>query len=339
MRLRAGLLLAAAAAVAATGLALVALSLWRDWHTPYKGYEDGIILEIPKGRAAGLILDELANRGVVRSRVSLKLAYTATGRRSMMKAGKYLFDRPLTPLEVLQKLRKGEIILTRVTLPEGLRLDEAAALFADQGLGRKETFRAVLRDPGPVRDLDPSARDLEGYLFPDTYFVDPGTSEEAIVRLLTRSFREWWAHRSAAAPARLGLRGVVTLASVVERETAVPAERPLIAGLFLNRLRIGMPLQSDPTVVYALVSDGVYRGRLLREDWGYAHPYNTYRNPGLPPGPICSPGRASLEAVLSPEKSAYLYFVAKDDGTHAFSATLDEHNRAVARYRGGGRRP
>jgi len=331
-----GRLLLAAALLATAGVALAAGALWRDWHTPYKGYEDGLILEIPRGRGAGLILDELANRGVVRSRFSLKLAYTATGRLSTMKAGKYLFDRPLTPLEVLAKLRKGEVLLTRVTLPEGLRLDEAAALFAEEGLGRRESFRAAMRDPATILDLDPRARDLEGYLFPDTYFVDPGTSEEAIVRLLARSFREWWAHHSAAASGRLDLRGVVTLASVVERETASPSERPRIAGLFLNRLRIGMPLQSDPTVIYALVSDGVYRGRLLREDWGYAHPYNTYRNAGLPPGPICSPGRASLEAVLSPEKTPYLYFVAKTDGTHVFSATLDEHNRAVARYRGGG---
>jgi len=162
-----------------------------------------------------------------------------------------------------------------------------------------------------------------------------------VVRLLTRSFRDWWTRRPVGPPPELGLRDIVTLASIVERETAAPAERPRIAGLFLNRLRLGMPLQSDPTVIYALVSDGRYRGHLTREDWGYAHPYNTYRNPGLPPGPICSPGRASLEAVLMPEKTPYLYFVAREDGTHAFSVTLEEHNRAVARYRGGGdgRRP
>ena len=271
---------------------------------------------------------------MVRWRVSAKLAYALSGRLTTLKAGKYLFDQPMTPLQVLAKLRKGEVMHVKVTLPEGLRLEEAAALFEEQGVGRREAFLRAMRDPAPIRDLDPEALDLEGYLFPESYLVDPDIGEAALVRILVRASREWWERRPVPPPQGLGFHQLVTLASVVERETASPAERPRIAGLFLNRLRIGMPLQSDPTVIYALALDGRYRGRLTREDWAYPNPYNTYRNAGLPPGPICSPGRASLEAVLRPEATRYLYFVARDDGTHAFSESLEEHNRAVARYRG-----
>ncbi len=322
------LLLTVAAAVAA---GLVA----RDLRTPYKGYSDKVILDVPKGRRAGEILDELYDRGVVRSRLSLKLAYSFSGRLSTLKAGKYLFDKPMTPLQVLSKLRRGDVLYARLTLPEGLRIDEAAVLFEEEGLGKSELFLKAMKDPSPISDVDPKAADLEGYLFPESYFVDPGTSEQAIVRMLARAFKEWWARHGENGPQGLTVRGVVTLASIVEKETAVPAERPLIAGLFLNRLRIGMPLQSDPTVVYALSLSGLYDGHLTRGEWSYQSPYNTYQHNGLPPGPICSPGKASLEAVLRPDASRYLYFVAKNDGTHAFSATLDEHNRAVARYRNG----
>lgn len=322
----------------ATG-AVFGLWLWRDWHSPYQGYGKSLVFEVPKGRGAGHVMDALADQGVVRSRLSLKLAFSATGRAKTIKAGKYLFDKPLTPLQVLERLRKGEVMLTKVTLPEGLRLDEAASLFASQGLGERSAFLRAFRDASALRDLDPAARDLEGYLFPDTYFVAPESTEAEIVQTLTRAFRAWWEGQSAAPRHGLTLREVVTLASVVEEETAVPAERPRIAGLFLNRLRIGMPLQSDPTVIYALVDDGEYRGFLTRADWGYEHPYNTYQIRALPPGPICSPGRAALEAVLSPEPGRDLYFVAKGDGSHVFSATLDDHNTAVARYRGGPRRP
>lgn len=325
--------------LAMLGAAAFGAWLWRDWHRPYQGYGERLAFEVAKGRGAGHVLDALVDQGVVRSRVSLKLAFSATGRSRTIKAGAYLFDRPLTPLQVLDRLRRGDVILTKVTLPEGLRLDEAASLFASQGLGDGRAFLKALKDPGPIRDMDPLARDLEGYLFPDTYFVAPETSEAEIVRHLVGAFRGWWTAQQAAPRNGLTLREVVTLASVVEKETAVPAERPRIAGLFLNRLRIGMPLQSDPTVIYALVDDGRYRGFLTRADWSYPHPYNTYKIPALPPGPICSPGRAALEAVLLPEPSRDLYFVAKDDGTHAFSASLDDHNRAVARYRGGPRRP
>ncbi len=320
------------AALAVAILAAALLLAW-DLRTPYKGYGDKVILDVPKGRHAGEILDELYDRGVVRFRASLKLAYAVSGRLSTLKAGKYLFDKPLTPLQVLDKLRRGDVLYAKLTLPEGLRLDEAARLFEEEGLGKSALFIRAMDDPSAIRDIDPKAENLEGYLFPESYYVDPGTSEQAIVRLLSHAFKEWWARHEGELSPGLTARGAVTLASIIEKETAVPTERPLIAGLFMNRLRIGMPLQSDPTVVYALSLAGLYRGRLTREDWGYPNPYNTYQHNSLPPGPICSPGRASLEAVLHPRLSPYLYFVAKDDGSHAFSATLDEHNRAVARYR------
>lgn len=334
MRKKSVLIMGFGAALAAAILVAASILAW-DLHAPYKGYTDKVILDVPRGHHAGEILDELCDRGVVRSRVSLKLAYAVTGRLSTLKAGKYLFDKPLTPLEVLGKLRRGDVLYAKLTLPEGLKLDEAARLFEEEGLGKSALFIRAMDDPAPIRDIDPKAQNLEGYLFPESYYVDPGTPEQAIVRMLARAFKEWWSRRENEAAMGFTARGVVTLASIVEKETAVPAERPLIAGLFMNRLRIGMPLQSDPTVAYALSLGGLYTGRLTRDDWGYQSPYNTYQHNGLPPGPICSPGKASLEAVLHPHVSPYLYFVAKNDGTHAFSATLDEHNRAVARYRNG----
>jgi len=321
------LLLFAAVCAGALGGWLV-----RDWHTPYQGYDGEVFVEVPRGMGAGRILEVLGERGIVRHPLSLKMAYTMKGSPRTIQAGLYRFDAPLTPLEVLDKLLKGKVVLDKVTIPEGLRIEEAAAVLARAGKGEEQVYLGLFSDPGPVLDLDPDASSLEGYLLPDTYLVDPGVNEEEMVRILTGTFRKWWrgAYRDAGSP---GLRETVTLASLVEKESSHDPERPLVAGVFRNRLRLGMLLQSDPTVIYAQVIDGTYRGRLLIEDLQYESPYNTYRYPGLPPGPICSPGRASLEAALHPAETDYLYFVSQNDGTHAFAKNLSEHNRNVARYR------
>jgi UPF0755 protein len=288
---------------------------------------------VSRGDRAGTLVEALHEKGLVRHRASFKLAYVLQGKPRKLRPGTYRFDRPLSPLEIIGKLDRGEVELTRLTLPEGLRTDEAIRLLAGSGLGSEEAFRKAVMDPRPILDLDPEARDLEGYLFPETYLLDPGLSERAVVEVLVRSFRSWWA--AAGSRRDLGLREVVTLASLVEEETASPPERPLIAGVFENRLRLGMALQTDPSVVYALTLAGRYSGALRREDLAFDSPYNTYRHAGLPPGPICSPGRASLEAVLRPRASSCLYFVSRNDGTHAFSRTLEEHNRWVALTRSG----
>ena len=311
-----------------------ALLAW-DWHRPFRRSEKPVLVTVAKGQTAGQVLETLSREGLVRNRISLKLAYSLYGRPRGLRAGTYRFDRPLTPLQVIDMLNRGEVIFVRVTVPEGLRADEVARVLSEAGLGREEAFRAAMARPDLIRDLDPEAEDLEGYLFPETYLLDPTLSESAVVQVLVKAFRAWRTDRDRPVHALGSLREVVTLASLVEEETAAPKERPLIAGVFVNRLRLGMPLQTDPTIVYAQSVAGSYRGFLTRMDWGYPSPYNTYLHAGLPPGPICSPGRASLEAALQPASSDYLYFVSKNDGTHAFSRTLEEHNEAVAIYQHG----
>jgi UPF0755 protein len=220
-----------------------------------------------------------------------------------------------------------------LTIPEGRSLDEIAALVAAEGIDL-EGFLEAARDPAPVRDLDPAATDLEGYLFPDTYDV-PQSPEapRALVRRMAQRFREVV---SPALPriAEKGLtvREVVTLASIVELETARAAERPRIAAVFLNRLERRMPLQTDPSIIYALKRSGRWDGNIRKRDFDIDSPYNTYRRAGLPPGPLASPGQEAILAVLEPADTRDLYFVSRNDGTHEFSETLVEHNRAVDRF-------
>jgi UPF0755 protein len=310
----------------------VALWLIVEWRTPYKGYDGEILVEIPRGMSTGKVLDRLVARGVVSHRLPVKLAYTFQGRRASIKAGLYRFDRPMTPIEALQKLLKGDIVLVKFTIPEGLRMDEVAGILSGAGLGSATVYMDLFSDPSRIKELAPEATSLEGFLFPETYSVDPGTREDVIAGLLVDAFRKWWDTRGGGPQGR-DVHTAVILASLVEKESALPSERPLVAGVFLNRIRIGMPLQCDPTVVYGLVRAGRYRGSLSHEEMGFDDPYNTYLHRGLPPSPICSPGRAALEAALDPAPSDYLYFVSQNDGSHRFSRSLDEHNRAVARFR------
>jgi UPF0755 protein len=220
-----------------------------------------------------------------------------------------------------------------LTIPEGRSLDEIAALVAAEGIDL-EGFLEAARDPAPVRDLDPAASDLEGYLFPDTYDV-PQSPEapRALVRRMAQRFREVVSPElPRIAEKGLTVREVVTLASIVELETARAAERPRIAAVFLNRLERRMPLQTDPSIIYALKRTGRWDGDIRKRDFDIDSPYNTYRRAGLPPGPLGSPGREAILAVLEPAATRDLYFVSRNDGTHEFSETLVEHNRAVDRY-------
>lgn len=211
--------------------------------------------------------------------------------------------------------------------------DIASLLAGLDSVGPKDFLEAA-EDPGLIRSLDPQAPNLEGYLFPSTYRLTHQTTGRQLCRTMTTEFRKQWAALGGQRGAR-SLHEIVTLASLVEKETAVPAERPVIAAVFANRLRLGMPLQCDPTTMYAALLENRYRGTIYRSDLASANPYNTYSHPGLPPGPIANPGTASLAAALHPAAASYLYFVAKADGSgsHQFSATLTEHEKAVLDYR------
>jgi UPF0755 protein len=257
-----------------------------------------------------------------------------SGQARRLKAGEYRFDHEMTPLEVLDKLARGDVYLLTLTFREGLTIAEMAQVFESHGFGPAQTFVAAAADASLVHDFDPDAKDLEGYLFPETYSLPRGSDAPRVVRAMVDRFRHVAtpALRQAGAGLGFNVRQLVTLASLVEKETAKPEERPLVAAVYANRLKMGMGLQCDPTVIFALQRAGRYTGNLRRDDLMFDSPYNTYRYPGLPPGPIAAPGKGSLEAAAAPAAVDYVYFVSRNDGTHEFARTLDEHNRNVQRW-------
>ena len=289
---------------------------------------------IPAGASPRAIGDSLVATGVVRDALTYRVALALTGAARHLKAGEFRFDRPMTPTEVIDKIARGEFDLVNITFREGLTIAEMAALFESQGFGSAASFRTAAGDAALIADVDPSAKDLEGYLFPDTYPVSRHIDAPQMVHIMVERFTRVLTSdlRAAAAAKSLSVRQLVTLASIVEKETGAAAERPLVAAVYSNRLRIGMGLQCDPTVIYALQRAGKYDGNLRRDDLSFDSPYNTYRYGGLPPGPIAAPGRESLQAAAHPDDADYLFFVSKNDGTHAFAHSLDEHNRNVQKY-------
>lgn len=333
-------------AAAALGLAWVVFDLL----SPYRRYAGNVILEIAPGSRASQIADSLAARGVLRHRWPFLLRYLIGRPRRTLRAGEYMFDRPLRPIDVYRKLVLGEVYLHPVVIPEGSdRFDIARILNQRLGID-PELFLRVTRQTMPIHDLDPKAPSLEGYLFPDTYRFPRGVSAATVVTTMLARFRHIVATRFADVGATLvvaqvrprgaplhqgGLTGwhdVITLASLVEKETPEASERPVVAGVFERRLALGIPLQCDPTVVYAAQLEDRPMGPITQTDLQLDSPYNTYRHAGLPPGPIANPGEASIRAALYPAGDA-LYFVANNQGGHVFARTLAEHQRNVARYR------
>jgi UPF0755 protein len=238
-------------------------------------------------------------------------------------------------LEVFDALASGRVFVRELIVPEGYSMFDIAGLVEREGFTTREQFLAAASNPGPIRDLAPAAPSLEGFLFPATYEFPRHPTGKAMVEEMVKRFRQEWVTlpRQADTASDLPAEQVVTLASLVERETPKPAERPLVAGVFVNRLRERVPLQCDPTVVYALELAGKYNGSLDARSLPFDSPYNTYRHTGLPPGPIANPGDASLRAALEPQQTDYLYFVADTEGGHLFGKTLAEHDRNVNLYR------
>lgn len=327
-------LLAIAAIIGAAGLALRLNAVMSAPLGP--GAPE--FFEIRPGESAAEIARNLGRSGVIDSPRAFRLAYRLFYAPGTFKAGEYRLagaDRPQSVRDLVQVLIRGRIFFHTLTVPEGLTLWETADLLRGRDFLETGALPAVLADASPIRDLDAEAADLEGYLFPETYRVSRRTTVAELVAEMAAEFRaafgEPWRRRAA----ELGwsVREAVTLASLVEEETAIPAERPLVSAVFHNRLRRGMKLDCDPTVLYALRRGGRAPERLLTRHLGFPSPYNTYVSAGLPPGPICSPGRAALEAALFPADTDALYFVARGDGGHTFSRTLQEHNAAVRKYR------
>jgi len=318
------------------GAAAVGL-LWlaSDLLSPYRGYSGNMLLVIEPGSRASQVADLLVAHGVLRHRLPFLARYWAGRPRHVLRAGEYLFDRALRPLDVYRRLVQGDIFLHPVVIPEGSdRFDIARILNLRLDIDPAQFFE-VTQQAVAIRDLDPGAPSLEGYLFPDTYRFPRGVSAATVVITMQARFRHIAGTRFAneRVSSSDGWHEVMTLASLVEKETPEASERPLIAGVFERRLERGMPLQSDPTVTYAARLDYRPVGPITQSDLGFDSPYNTYRHSGLPPGPIANPGEASIRAVFHPADGDALYFVANNHGGHVFARTLAEHQRNVSRYR------
>ena len=291
---------------------------------------------IPPGSGPRRVADVLAQAGVVSD---AELTYAWLRREKLgpkLRAGEYEFSLPLTPEQAIQKVIAGQQKTYHVTIPEGLRLDEILPLLASSQLSlRLDRLEVLAADAGFVKKLGVPATRLEGFLFPDTYSFTHGYTEESVLaKMVSRTLEDLQAAMATKDPAvKLDPLQIVTLASIVEKETGAPDERPRIACLFLNRLRLGMPLQTDPTVLYAMMMiRGKFVKNITRQDLVTPHPYNTYTVHGLPPGPIASPGAAALQAVTHPAACSDLYFVSRNDGTHVFCPTLQCHNAAVKKW-------
>jgi UPF0755 protein len=295
------------------------------------------IVVLPAGEGFSGLVKEIVDAGVVSDPRRFRRLARVLGVDRRMKAGEYRFSSAMSPLEILTKTARGDVLLHGMTIPEGWTVREIAALAGEKGIGDARDLLGKALSPEYAAAKGIGAETLEGYLYPDTYYFPRNTPADRIIQTMLARFEEVfvpsWTERARSM--NLSRHQVVTLASIIEKETGAARERPVISSVFHNRMRRGMRLQSDPTVIYGIAD---FDGNITRIHLDAPSPYNTYRIDGLPPGPIASPGKASLEAALFPEETAFLYFVSRGDGTHHFSASLEAHNEAVRRYQLGGNR-
>lgn len=317
-----------------TGLMLLALAgVVVLLQRPHQGFSGERFVDIPKGTGSMAIAQSLADAGVVQH-PWLLAAVRATQPSVRWQAGEYRFAEPASPWEIAGRLARGDVYLVELRIPEGLTIFETAKAVAEAGLAEEADFLALAKDPASVRDIAPAAPSLEGFLFPSTYHVPRRIGAAGLVRMLTAQFRKEW--QSMARPGADVLK-TLTLASLVEKETGVADERAIVASVYTNRVKSGMKLEADPTTIYAAILEGKWKGTIYRSDLDRVHPYNTYAVPGMPPGPVASPGRAAIAAALAPAETDYLFFVARGDGTggHNFSKNYADHQRFVAAWRRG----
>jgi len=313
--------------------------VWYSVEKPYGSYSaEGIFVDVPHGSSSRSVAHLLEKNGVIRNAVAFEIYARQHPRRSL-QAGEYHFDHPVSGKDVFWTLANGNVYQQPFTVREGETMFDIARELQDAKLMTADEFLGAARNPELIRDLAPQAKTLEGFLFPATYNLPRHPAATELTAQMAQKFREEWSRivppgqdKTGAAHGR-PLLSTITLASLVERETPKPDERPIVAGVFENRLRKGMLLQCDPTVIYALEQQGRYNGTLNGNDLREDSPYNTYMHSGLPPGPIGNPGEISLRAAIAPADTQFLYFVANTQGGHFFSATLEQHNQNVNRYR------
>ncbi|HYW98257.1 MAG TPA: endolytic transglycosylase MltG [Candidatus Elarobacter sp.] len=317
-----------------------ALWMWYGMTHPYQGFpQEGVFVDVPRGTSSRYVGYILKKNGVVRSKLAFEI-YARRHPKRTLQAGEYFFDHAMTGTDVFWKIANGQVFQQPFTVREGETMFDIARELETGKFMRAGDFLYAAGDPSLIRDFAPGAQTLEGFLFPATYELPRHPAASELTTEMVRKFKEEWRRivsPTAGGPTDEGdhrlVNRIVTLASLVERETPKPEERPLVAGAFENRLRKGMRLQCDPTVIYGMERLGKYNGGLTGKDLQFDSPYNTYEHGGLPPGPIGNPGEASLRAAMHPAQTNYLYFVANTQGGHFFSATLAEHNKNVVKYR------
>jgi UPF0755 protein len=320
-------------------LSIIGLLLFSTWfayefYFPPKHTLKKIDFEVIEGENAASIADNLKSREVIKKKWPFLLGYKLFYTPQTLKAGEYIFETPVSTKAVLQILTEGKVILYPITVPEGLTRTEIAEYLESSHSINKEELLETSAHVELISDWDQKAQDLEGYLFPETYNFPKNPSASKVVATMVSQFKAAFsdARKNRADELGMSIRDVVILASLIEKETSLSKERPLVSSVFHNRLKLGMKLDCDPTIVYVLKQAGIFKDRLRTKDLKFNSPYNTYLYSGLPPGPITNPGSASLEAALYPAKTKYLYFVSKNDGSHHFSQTFREHQNAVIRF-------
>jgi UPF0755 protein len=303
------------------------------FNAPYQGFSNSTILDFPKGTSTQAMANELARAGVIRYTWEFVLV-RAFHPHSRLQAGEYQFTHADTPWNVFDRILRGDVFFYELIIPEGANIFDIAASVSQFDFIPNQDFLRAARSPALIHDLAPQALTLEGYLFPSTYRITRSTTAQQLCQMMTDLFRKHWREiQNSDHP--IAVHEAVTLASLVEKETGVRDERPIVASVFRNRLQNSMPLDCDPTTIYAALLEQRYHGAIYRSDLNSVNKYNTYQHTGLPPGPIANPGAASLKAAVAPAVTDFLYFVARADGSggHHFSKSIDEHNRAVQEYR------
>jgi len=318
----------------------VVCGLLSELQSPYyNAAEEEIFIYVPPGANAAKVAGMLKEQGVLHTKLPFRLWLRRHGLDRSLKAGEYRFSGRTTPIEIAERLSRGDIYFRSITVPEGLTAMETVELLARGGFGDREKLEALILRTDLIKDLNPSAKNLEGYLFPETYRFGRRDDEEAVIGAMVNQFRNRMDKilKESPLPAGWTVARIVTLASMIEKEVKTTSEQPIVASVLVNRLRLNMTLGVDATIIYAMKLAGTWDGKIRRSDLQMESPYNSYIHRDLPPGPICSPGESTIRAALNPEKTDYLYYVSKNDGTHQFSKDLRSHNNAVNRYQRSGR--
>jgi len=296
-----------------------------------KSPTENILYEIERGEGAKSLAEHFKEKGIIQNKMVFLYGHSLFYSQKIIKAGEYVFDLPLSIQKILHTITEGKTLLHSATIPEGLTRMEIADHLESLGFSERQAFLKASEDTSSISTMDPDARDLEGYLFPETYFFPKGVTTENIVSIMTDQFKDTFSEEWKRRTEEIGLtiREIIILASLIEKETSLPDERAIVSAVFHNRLKLRMKLDCDPTIIYALKQDGQFKDRLRTKDLRLDSPYNTYLYRGLPPGPIANPGKDSISAALYPADEDFLFFVSKNDGSHHFSRSFREHQNAV----------